>query len=229
MLVKWPTVVLILTIAAGVLLAIRKVRLPANFLVIASFPIVFLVFAIFSKIDIGDRHILPLYPFALLLCALSWEWAGARRGVLLALALAVAVHAGDSLRYAPAYISYFNLFVKQDQGYKLLSDSNVDWGQGLLAVKKYEDEHPGAAIHLAYWGSMDPRLYGIRADSLSAGDHPSGVLIVSATTLTGQFLPDYDTYTWLQALQPTGVLDHALLVYDSERSSKSPAKRYPLE
>ena len=221
MLVKWPTVVLFCMCVAGVLAAIKRVQLPRGGVVVASFPVVFLVFAIFSKIDIGDRHILPLYPFALLFCGLLWQWAEGRRAVLVILVLAVGVQAVDSLRYAPGYISYFNLFVKKDEGYKLLSDSNVDWGQGLLAVKKYEDEHPGASIHLAYWGSVEPRLYGVRAMPLVPDEHTDGTVIVSATALTGQFQPDPDGYRWLEKLGPPRMLDHALLVFDSHMSGET--------
>ena len=217
--VKWPTVVLFF-IAAGIVVAVLKRRqISGNALVMASFPLVFLVFAIFSKIDIGDRHILPLYPFALLLCGLLWHWAEARRAVLILLLLGVVLHAADTFRYAPGYISYFNLFVKKDQGYKLLSDSNVDWGQGLLAVKKYEDEHPGTNFYLVYWGSMDPQLYGVHSIPLLPGDRPQGIVMVSATALTGQFLADPDRYRWLEKFPSRGSLDHALLIFDIPQSS----------
>lgn len=214
MLVKWPTLVLILILVAAIATILRRVRLPKDALVMASFPAVFLVFAIFSKIDIGDRHILPLYPFALLFCGVLWEWAEGRRALMAVLLVMLAVHAADSLRYAPGYISYFNLFVAKDQGYKLLSDSNVDWGQGLLAVKKYEEQHPGETIHLLYWGSMEPQLYGVQAAGLSAGQWPRGTVIASVTALTGQFLPNPDTYRWLERYPRKRTLDHALFVFE---------------
>ena len=221
MLVKWPTMVLFCIVVTGVLAAMRRVQLPRDALVVTSLPVVFMVFAIFSKIDIGDRHILPLYPFALLFCGLLWYWAERRRSVLILLLFAVVLHGADSFRYAPGYISYFNFFVKKDQGYKILSDSNVDWGQGLLAVKKYEDEHPGSAIHLAYWGSMDAHLYGVQSLALLPGDRPQGTVIVSATAFTGQFLPDPDTYRWLDAFRQEGALDHALLIFDTGEPQKA--------
>lgn len=227
MLVKWPTVVLFCIVVAVVLAILRRVQLPRDALVVASFPVVFMVFAIFSRIDIGDRHILPVYPFALLLCGLLWRWAEVHRGIVILLLLAFSVHAADSFRYAPGYISYFNLFVKKDQGYELLSDSNVDWGQGLLSVKKYQDEHPGTAIHLGYWGSMDPRLYGVHALALIPGDHPEGTVILSATAFTGQFLPDSDNYRWLEGFRSQGVLDHALLIFDTRKTSRSELRHAP--
>ena len=225
MLVKWPTVVLFCIVVAVVLAAMRRVQLPRDTFVMASFPVVFMVFAIFSRIDIGDRHILPLYPFALLFCGLLGRLPEQRRGLVILLLLTIGAHVADSLRYAPGYISYFNLFVTRDHGYKLLSDSNVDWGQGLLSVKKYEDEHPGTTIHLAYWGSMDPQLYGVHAVALPPGERPQGTVIVSATAFTGQFLPDPNSYRWLENFRSQGSLDHGLLIFDT-RNSSSPELRH---
>ncbi len=227
MLVKWPTVVLFCMVVAIVLASMRSTQLPRHTLVMASFPVVFMVFAIFSKIDIGDRHILPLYPFALFFCGLLWRWAEGRRELVILLLLVVGLHAADSFRYAPGYISYFNVFVKKDEGYRLLSDSNVDWGQGLLSVKKYEDEHPGTTIHLGYWGSMDPQLYGVHAVTLLPGDRPEGTIIVSATAFTGQFQPDPDSFRWLENIRSRGSLDHALLIFDTRNTSSTELRHIP--
>lgn len=213
MMLKWPTIVLGLLVAA-VIAAARRRRLALNSFVIASFPLVFMVFAVFSKIDIGDRHILPLYPFALLFCGVVWKAVICRRALVLSLVFLLLIDAADGLRYAPGYISYFNLFVKQDQGYKLLSDSNVDWGQGLLALRSYQDRHPNQEIHLAYWGSTDPVLYGIHASPLGPGQRQSGTVIISATMLTGQYLPDPTSYHWLLLYRPERSLDHSMFLFE---------------
>src|SRR5690242_15784213 len=169
-LLKWPTIVLAIFLATALLTVGRSLRLTSDGIVIASFSVIFLCFAIFSRIDIGDRHILPLYAFVLLFCGSLWQIAAKRRWLALVLVTGLVVHAGDGLRYAPDYLAYFNLFVGQDQGYKLLSDSNVDWGQGLIALRHYQDSHRGEVIHLAYWGSVDPSLYGVSAVPLAPGE-----------------------------------------------------------
>src|SRR4029077_16712586 len=104
--------------------------------------------------------------------------------------IALAIHAGDVLRYAPDYLSYFNLFVSPASSYKLLSDSNVDWGEGLVALRHYEQAHPSVPIHLAYFGSVAPAIYGIRAIPLMPTERVSGTVVISATYLSGQSLPD---------------------------------------
>jgi hypothetical protein len=75
------------------------------------------------------------------------------------LALLVVVNAADALRYAPGYISYFNVFVPPGKNYQLLSDSNLDWGQGLLALREYQLHHPDEQISLSILWDADSFLW----------------------------------------------------------------------
>lgn len=215
MLLKWPTVVVLLFLALLVMAALRRIALPRDWLILASFPAVYSVFAIFSHIDIGDRHILPLYPFVLLFVAGgAWQLARRSRALLLLVLLAVALNAADALRYAPDYLSYFTPFVSPNQSYRLLSDSNLDWGQGLLALRRYQQEHPREKIYLAYFGSVDPAAYGLRVEKLAEDQRVSGAtVVVSATQLTGQMLQNFDAYHWVLRYPQTAVLNHSLHVF----------------
>jgi hypothetical protein len=217
-LLKWPTVVLFLALAGLMLALVRKIRVPVDLWIMSSFPAVYLALAIFARFNIGDRHVLPLYPFALLFAAVVWDWAGQirsgrKRAATAVLALLVVFNAADALRYAPGYISYFNVFVPPGKNYQLLSDSNLDWGQGLLALREYQLHHPDEQISLSYFGSVDPAIYGIRARSLGEAEPPSGTVIVSATNLSGQFLSDPQSYHWLLRQEPAEILDHSLFVF----------------
>ena len=70
---KWPTILLALFLAS-LLMGVRKTcRAPGDLLAMCAFALVFLFFAVQSKYDIGERHILPLYPFALLIAGAIWE------------------------------------------------------------------------------------------------------------------------------------------------------------
>jgi 4-amino-4-deoxy-L-arabinose transferase-like glycosyltransferase len=95
---KWPTMVLLCTIAAIVLALRRKIALPPEWRVMLLFPALLFAMAIFSSIQIGDRHILPIYPFLLLLAAGVWQWArDKRRWQVVVIAVAV-LNAADVLR-----------------------------------------------------------------------------------------------------------------------------------
>jgi hypothetical protein len=169
--------------------------------------------AIFSKVDLGERHILLVYPFALLCIAALWQFAQKSHAVLYLFLGLLVVNAADTLRYAPDYLSYFTPFVNPATSYKLVSDSNLDWGQGLLALRKYQQQHPDETIHLAYFGTMDPALYGIRYVPLEPNQPVSGTVVVSATHLTGQLLDDPNSYHWTSKYPETQILNHSLHVF----------------
>jgi len=221
-LLKWPTIVLALfLVAAGLTFSHRTPR-PRDIILWAGFPVLYFVLADFNSLNIGERHILPVYPFVLLLCGSLWRFARGRSAVLVLLLAALAVQIGDALRYAPDYLSYFNLFVRPASSYKLLSDSNLDWGQGLLALKHYQQAHPMEPLHLAYFGSVDPSAYGIRAIPLMPNERASGTVVISATYLSGQPFPDPNAYHWVLQYPTKAILNHTLHVFEVPESAIQP-------
>ncbi len=211
---KWPTVMLLLFVLSLALGVRNTSRAPHDLLLMLLFPAIYLAFALNSHYNIGERHILPLYPFALLIAGGIWEHARKSATAKMLLVLALCLNAADALRYAPDYLSYFNIAVKPQNSWQLLTDSNLDWGQGLIALRGYEQQHPGEVVHLAYFGTIDPALYGIRAVPLNPGEQVKGTVVVSGTMLSGQVLPDPSGYRWLWPDRPVRVLDHCLWVYD---------------
>jgi hypothetical protein len=215
-LLKWPTVVLGLLLAAVLLLLMRRLPWPREFLVLMSFPIVFFFPAVTSRINIGDRHILPVYPFVLLAAGGVWEAArrSSRRRMLSALlVVALALLAADTLRYAPDYISWFNLLVDPHESWRLLADSSLDWGQGLLALRDYQATHPEEILYLAYYGNVAPEVYGIRYIPLQPGDRPAGTVAVSAVHLAGRLQEDPNAFRWLLEHPRIAVLNHTIHLF----------------
>lgn len=210
---KWPTLVL----AMAALGSWRLLRTPGtrsrNLGLLFLFPAVFASLAFAGKFHIGDRHMLPLYPFLILLAGGVMAERGVKRRLTLAI-VAVGLNAADALRYIPDYLSYFNVFVPPAESHLLLTDSSLDWGQGLLALRRYEGEHPAESVRLAYFGPVDPSVYGIRALPLKEGERACGTLIVSATHLSGQALRDPTSYRWLLAHRRKALLNHSLHVFD---------------
>ena len=216
-LLKWPFMVLLVS-GLGLVAAIRReVATDRKFWVLFAFPVLYLALAIFANFNIGERHILPLYPFALLLAAAAGEYFRKPRWGMVLIAAVLLLNAADALRYAPGYLSYMNVAVNPKTSYQLLSDSNLDWGQGLLALRKYQDQHRGEPISLAYFGSVDPEVYGIHARPLSEDEHVSGTVAVSATQLSGQYLRNPGAYRWLLRQKLQTILDHSIYVFSVER------------
>jgi len=216
-LLKWPLAVLALSLTGLLLTLLQRVEVSADLWIMSSFPAVYFLFAIFAHFNLGERHILPLYPFALIFAAAVWQQASQRPSRSIVLGLLLLWNTFDVLRSAPGYLSYFNCFVRSDQTYRLLADSNLDWGQGLLALRKYEQEHPGEQIWLAYFGSVDPAVYGIKAQLLAENQRVSGTVVVGATNLSGEYLRDPAAYRWLLDYGPPEVLDGCLYVFHVHR------------
>ena len=212
-LLKWPTVVLILFFTGLVLALARRLPVPTDLWIMSSFGLLYLALAIFAHFNIGERHVLPLYPFALLFAAALWQRISQRRFGLAFMVLVVVLNAADVLRFAPDYLSYFSPVALPYQSYHLLTDSNLDWGQGLLAVREYEQSHPDDPIWLAYFGSVNPAVYGIKARPLAEKDRVTGTVILSATDLSGQFLENPESYRWLLQYPRTEILNHSLYVF----------------
>jgi hypothetical protein len=210
---KWPLIVLGLALW-GMLILLRQRAWPNGLLLMSVFPAVLFSMVIFGRINMGVRHVLPVYPFLLVYTAAAAEWLLKRRKWQWVLVLLVCLQAGDSLRYAPGYLSYFNAFVNPARSYELLSDSNLDWGQGLLALRAYQDKHPSETLHLAYFGLVDPAWYGIRYVAMKEGERASGTVVVSATHLSGQLLKNPASYHWLLAYPRKAILDHCLYVFE---------------
>jgi hypothetical protein len=118
-----------------------------------------------TSLGVGVRYLLPLLP---LLCiwtgSLMLERSGARgtsgwARAAVALALLQAVETGLA---APWYLSFFNWpSGGPGGGDRLVNDSNVDWGQGLIALRDEMKRRGIARVHLAYHGTTDPAVYGI--------------------------------------------------------------------
>lgn len=233
LLVKTPSVLLALSIASFALVNNTSER---RFLLIwiGLSCLLFLILASFSRIQVGVRHILPMYP---LLCmaagALTGRWMKERKTVLLAGGVLACSLAGSVMAY-PNYIAYFNLLVGGSaNGYHVLADSNCDWGQELKALAIYLQENHSCPIYLSYFGNIDPMLYGIRYQALAptidfplAIDHLVDVpnarqilLAVSATNRQGIYYKRHDLFGWLNTRHPLLILGHTLFVYDITHDS----------
>ena len=183
---------------------VRKTcRAPTDLLIVCSFGVVFLLFALQSRFAIGERHILPLYPFALLIAGGVWQKARQSRPAMIVVMVWLCLNAADALRCAPDYLAYFNIAVKPQNAWQLLTDSNLDWGQGLIALRKYEQQHPDETLRLAYFGSVACRsCMGSRRSRCPLEQPVIGKLVVGASCLSGQVLRERDSYWWLWKYSP---------------------------
>jgi uncharacterized membrane protein len=99
-----------------------------------------------GQVNMGVRHVLPIFPVLIVLAAAGCTTLLGASRVRTAIATAlIAFHVLSSLHSAPQQLSYANeLAGGPTHLYKYLDDSNLDWGQSDDAIDKYVRSHPGA-------------------------------------------------------------------------------------
>ena len=175
---------------------------------------------------LGVRYVIPCYPFLYVLAGrLGMPAVLAIRGAR-ALIVALAIwYVAEFATIWPDHLPYFNQFAGGFRGGTVwLDDSNVDWGQGLIELREYLREHaPSTRPALCYFGSVDPRLYGIDARSVWIDDlvprPKSGRWILSsfcvARARLGLALRFGDgAENWIDHRAPTAIVGHVYYVYD---------------
>src|ERR1700730_6605792 len=133
---------------------------------LSLFALVYAAFAIGSQLNIGHRHILPIYPVLFIACGSVLYLIEKNRSALVATVVTILLlrQIGESVASWPNYLAYFNRIAGGSScGYQHLVDSSLDWGQDLPSLKAWIDSHPGITdgnpLYLAYFGSVDPRWY----------------------------------------------------------------------
>jgi len=209
-LMKTPlSVLIVLTLAALVGLrswSVRSVSCPALLFGFSSFLLVYWLVSLTSHLNIGSRHLLPTLPAMFVLAGAVGPRLAHGRGRIVGAALLAALVMDLGVAY-PRYMAYFNpLDGGPRQAWRRVVDSSVDWGQdGPELARQLEAlVAPGEPVYLAWFGSADPREFGIQADSLpsfmawrAGPPRPllPGVYAISATQLQGVYLPEPGPWT----------------------------------
>ena len=231
-LIKTPVSVILLFLAGGLLCCARRGHFLDDDLYVWLAIVGFLAPAMAAKLNIGLRHILPVYPFVLLIAgkavaALLHAKGRLLHGVLVALCAFAVVE--TALVY-PHYLAFFNRFVGGPRhGQEYLVDSSLDWGQDLKGLKHWMDKNNVPHINLSYFGTADPGYYKINCTHLpgapffgeqfaKAPELP-GYVAVSATNLRGVYFDERgrDFYRPLQEMEPAAVIGYSIYVYRVER------------
>ena len=231
--VKTPLPTLgLLGLAAARVLRSRPMSDALAFLLIP--PAVVIAASFFDATNPGVRRILPAIPFLLLFAGFAIEGAATRLRVGAVVAL-VAWCGVEAALIHPHHLSYLNrAFGGPERGPYLFDESNIDWGQDLPALARWQRENlPDEAVHLLYFGSALPAAYGVRAAALDLSrlhDPAPGTYAVSSHYL-GYFRKlvretgaDAD---WLTRYEPVARAGHSIWIYQVPGSGRSGAGPRP--
>ncbi len=192
-------------------------------------PALYFAFSLTSSLTIGYRYLLPVWPGVAVFCAGVFMRPGRPaiwRGLTM---LGVAWLALEAATAWPDYIPYFQNLARSS-GWRLLSDSNVDWGQDLPALAAWQAT-TGEAVYLSYFGSAHPSAYGVQFQALPTWppapeqtppdrqpfyppDPAPGWYALSVTNWHGTALGEQrDIFAWFRTATPAARLGGSLLLY----------------
>jgi hypothetical protein len=193
---------------------------------------VYMVFAMAGGMNIGVRHVLPIYVFlSVAIAGAAWKLIQTNRRWLYAVVVLLVFQAVSVLHAYPAYVSYANeAFGGPANVHKYLSDSSSDWGQQMKSVKRYLDDRGIKNCWFAYFGEgvAEYSYYGIPCKPLITADSlhldaphdvpPSidGPVLMSAGVLSGfEFGPGaLNPYEQFKQFKPKDVIDYGVFVYE---------------
>lgn len=109
---------------------------------------IFLLFAILAKANLGLRHIIPILPPLFLIA--GWATLVSRRWQIIVLVLLI----WSGLVFwltGPTYLGYYNELAGGNRnGYKIATDSNLDWGQDLKRISHFVEAQRGHNVFIDY-------------------------------------------------------------------------------
>jgi 4-amino-4-deoxy-L-arabinose transferase-like glycosyltransferase len=248
LLTKTPLLSLVLLLGAAIILvALRKTRTNAVFLLVPL--AAYFVVSMFSALNLGYRHLLPLLPFMYLLIGgvaskpvREWAWRcfvspsegqeGASSAPVISVLLLLLSLVLIDFWIHPHYLSYFNLAAGGPaNGNRIAIDSNIDWGQDLLRLQRWMEDHEVDRIKLAWFGTADPDYYGLNYDPLPGFPRPAfisqwtdppfnptapepGIYAISASSLWELPLPEKNVYPWFREREPDDRIGYSILIFE---------------
>ncbi|MCG8545463.1 MAG: glycosyltransferase family 39 protein [Alphaproteobacteria bacterium] len=219
--VKTPIPILLLALAgcvAGVIAWRReKTWIP---LMPAVTSAAILVSVLPANINIGLRHILPIFPMLSILAAFGvdrvaksdfWPNLGTKIGVALLLIWFLAT----SWLAHPAYLSYFNEMAGPHPE-EILVDSDLDWGQDVGRLAEELKSRNIDSVSLALFTSADMRNFAWpdRTRIIAPADRPTGWVAASI------YLIKVRGYGWLEAYKPASTIGNSIRLYFVPKASQ---------
>jgi hypothetical protein len=210
----------LILVGAGLRAVRRLGAVPFVWLGLLVPPAIYFVFSMTSAINIGMRHILPVYPFLYLTLAVlltranGWRWAGVAAVAVAALQIA------ECASIYPDYLAFFNAISGgPGNGPHYLVDSNIDWGQDVKKLREWLRAHGTNTARIWYFGNAQMDDYGIRADGFpdpldeKGWNAIDGYAVSSVTVLEGVYVP-LNQVAPLRLRDPIAKIGWSMYVYD---------------
>jgi 4-amino-4-deoxy-L-arabinose transferase-like glycosyltransferase len=132
--------------------------------------VVVFVMSVFTNINLGLRYVLPIFPYVFISAGKLVPWAAglsrprARAFAWTLIGGGLLATTAGTLAVAPHFLAYFNAVSGgPSRGSTHLIDSNLDWGQDLVGLRRWVEAHaPGERVGIAYFGQINPNIFLLR-------------------------------------------------------------------
>ena len=192
--------------------------------------VIYFAICLATPFAIGYRHLLPILPclfiFTSQLALFEWKTSLVRTAACSAMVIWLII---SSVLTFPHYLTFFNEIAGgPDNGYKILVDSNLDWGQELIGLRNYMTQENIPSVKLSYHGPADPTAYGVVYEPLPSYPYyqwtsdtvpdfllnpPPGVYAISANNLQGLRFKNHDLYATFRQRKPDAIVGHCIFIY----------------
>lgn len=173
-----------------------------------------------SSVNLGLRHVLPIYPFLFVFAGLLTHvrfrrFTVAFRAILVSLVVLLAT---TTLLIAPFFITYFSEIIGGTKnGMNFLVDSNLDWGQGLKELGERVRHRNITKLAIVYFGQAPVETYlpavtfedAPRTDERDRIRSFRGWIAISASVLASD-----PAYAWLRDYEPTERVANSIFLYN---------------
>lgn len=196
---KTPLAFLVAAVAGLILLRRRAV---------AYVPLLMLVAALTSRINIGVRHILPLYPLLAIVAAYAAValWRKSRPAAVILLGW---YFVAGAIAH-PDYLPYFNELARRPE--TIATDSNLDWGQDLLRLEKVVREERIEHLYISYFGTA-PWDRHVPGEVLPRDRRVRGWVAVSEMEMKFGGEGNRGSFHWLEEYEPVRRVGKSIRLY----------------
>lgn len=186
-----------------------------------------------TRVNIGYRYLLPALPFLFIFSSQLAQphYVAAKVGKL-TVAFAAGWLVVSSLLIHPHYLAYFNQIAGgPDNGWQVVVDSNIDWGQDVAALGAYVAQREAVAeIQGAWLSVVPPEVYGIELGDWYTPSPQSAQIdlygrfypprpapatyVFSVSHVQGVFEQPQSSLAWFREREPDERVGNSLFVYE---------------
>lgn len=187
--------------------------------------VLYWVISVWGRLNIGVRHILPAYPFAIILVSglVDRLLGDGKRIKTLLVGGLLLWYVFEAFNVYPSFLTYYNQLAGGPiEGKKIAVDSNLDWGQDLKRLAAWAEENDIEKLYLDYFGQADPGYYlgdlwipvhskmFLNKNDFLEKNPGGGYFAVSASFYMGNF----SDYFWLSIFEPAKIVGNSIYVWD---------------